>query len=195
MQWYHHNNINSDVSKEGKKIGIRIHCYADPNPSPKSSSIWIRIQVVWPTKQEKSWHTLRSNKMLNFAKHFFLFCYSTSVLHFITGFISAIIPPGSGSASSMRFRIQDVYYNTDPVFVTCLIVGVGEELDHEGEEVGGHDRVEMLRHLLAVHGNVGHLLHQLRPHTRLCTNTQLWAIATICNRIFKTAGFPPAPQP
>ena len=40
----------------------------------------------------------------------------------------------------MRFRIQDVYYNTDPVFVTCLIVGVGEELDHEGEEVGGGAR-------------------------------------------------------
>ncbi len=48
-----------------------------------------------------------------------------------------------------------------------LVVGVGEELDDEGEEVGGHHVVQVLRHLLAVHRYVRHLLHQLGSHARL----------------------------
>ncbi len=48
-----------------------------------------------------------------------------------------------------------------------LVVGVGEELDDEGEEVGGHHVMQVLRHLLAVHRYVRHLLHQLGSHARL----------------------------
>ena len=49
-----------------------------------------------------------------------------------------------------------------------LVVRVGEELDDEGEEVGGDDVVHRLWQLLAVHRNVRHLFHQLGAYTRLC---------------------------
>ena len=48
-----------------------------------------------------------------------------------------------------------------------LVVGVGEEGDDEGQEVAGDGLVEVLWVLVAVHGDVRHLLHQLGPDTRL----------------------------
>jgi len=47
-----------------------------------------------------------------------------------------------------------------------LVVRVREELDDEGEEVGGDDLVHRVGQLLAVHRDVGHLLHQLRSNAR-----------------------------
>ena len=47
-----------------------------------------------------------------------------------------------------------------------LVVCVREELDDEGEEVGGDDLVHRVGQLLAVHRDVGHLLHQLRSNAR-----------------------------
>ena len=51
-----------------------------------------------------------------------------------------------------------------------LVVHVGEELDDHGEEVlRDHVQVGGL-HLLAVHGDVGDLLHKLSPHVGFCEN-------------------------
>ena len=47
-----------------------------------------------------------------------------------------------------------------------LVVRVSEELDDEGEEVGGDDPVHRVGQLLAVHRDVGNLLHQLRSNAR-----------------------------
>ena len=47
-----------------------------------------------------------------------------------------------------------------------LVVRVSEELDDEGEEVGGDDLVHRVGQLLAVHRDVGHLLHQLCSNAR-----------------------------
>ena len=49
-----------------------------------------------------------------------------------------------------------------------LVVRVSEELDDEGEEVGGDDLVHRVGQLLAVHRDVGHLLHQLCSNARFC---------------------------
>jgi hypothetical protein len=48
-----------------------------------------------------------------------------------------------------------------------LIVCVSEELDHEGEKVKGDHVMQGLGQLLAVHGDVGDLLHELCTHTGL----------------------------
>ena len=48
-----------------------------------------------------------------------------------------------------------------------LVVGVGEEGDDQGEEVEGDSLVQVLGVLVAVHGDVRHLFHQLRPDTWL----------------------------
>ena len=48
-----------------------------------------------------------------------------------------------------------------------LVVGVGEEGDHQGQEVAGHSLVEVLWVLVAIHGYVRHLFHQFGPDTRL----------------------------
>ena len=54
-----------------------------------------------------------------------------------------------------------------------LVVCVCKEGDDQGQEVEGDSLVEVLRVLVAVHGNVGHLLHPLRPHARLYNMKQV----------------------
>ena len=68
-----------------------------------------------------------------------------------------------------------------------LVVRVRQELDDEGEEVGRDDVVHRLWQLLAVHGNVRHLLHQLGSHTWLCekkflVRTKEFIIIMMCSQ-------------
>ena len=51
-----------------------------------------------------------------------------------------------------------------------LVVVVCQELDHHGQQVLGHHVEQARLELLAVHGDVGHLLHQLSTHVGLCAN-------------------------
>lgn len=52
--------------------------------------------------------------------------------------------------------------------LTHLIVGIIEVAHYHGQNICGHGVTEENLVLLAVHGNVGYLLHQLGTHRWLC---------------------------
>ena len=62
-----------------------------------------------------------------------------------------------------------------------MVVVISEEFDNHWEQVLRHHVKEAGLELLAVHGDVGDLLHKLRPHVGFCENKKKFIKYLITN--------------